>query len=80
MFKANLHESQSTMTNLTEISLEKIESLSKRCEMLIGTSKADVADYELYVCCQNELIRRKAQRGPHVFLSKFFPHFIGANS
>ena len=80
VYKASLHNSQSTTTNLTVVSLEKIEALSKRCEMLIETSRADVADYELYLYCQNELSRRKARRNPRVFLSKFFPHFISSES
>ena len=80
VFETHLHKPQLSVATLRTLDLEKVKALCARCEVLIEASQADVEDYELYLNCQNEIVRRTSQRSPHVFLSKFFPHFISTDA
>lgn len=44
--------------DVNNLSLQGIEQLTKHCEWLIESRQADLAEYELYIRCQGELVKR----------------------
>ena len=47
--------------DMDTLSLQGVEQLTKHCEWLIEHSQADLAEYELYIRCQDELARRQRE-------------------
>jgi hypothetical protein len=44
--------------HVTSLSAERLTTLKDTCERLIRQQQAGLEEYELYVCCQAELVRR----------------------
>ena len=47
--------------DINTLSLQGVEQLTKHCEWLIETRQADLSEYELYIRCQGELVRRQRE-------------------
>jgi hypothetical protein len=46
--------------DVTKLSLSGVKLLKAHCEELIEACQADLAEYDLYIRCQTELVRRGA--------------------
>jgi hypothetical protein len=44
--------------HVTSLATERIIALKDTCERLIRQQQAGIEEYELYVCCQAELVSR----------------------
>ena len=51
-----------TDIDVSKLSLSGVRLLVRNCEQLIESAQADLEEYDLYVRCQTELLRRGAAR------------------
>lgn len=49
-----------TDVDVSNLSLNGLRLLKRHCETLIESCQADLSEYELYIQCQTELVRRGA--------------------
>lgn len=65
-----------TNVDVSKLSLKGVEQLTQHCEHLIHSHKADLSDYELYIECQTELVRRSANAKKLPFAGSPIAQFV----